>query len=248
MSIDSELLALLRDGPRITVLTGSGVSAESGIPTFRDAHTGLWEKFSPEELATPEAFQANPSLVWRWYAWRREVIAGAQPNPAHLTLARMQARVPGFTLLTQNVDGLHQRAGSRDVVEYHGNIMRSRCSRPGCLPDTPSGEGEPPRCPACQALIRPAVVWFGESIPAYAHLKATEASEDCDLFIAIGTSAMVYPAAGLAELAKSRGARFLEINLDRTPLSRLADFRLQGPAARVLPELEQAVWPGVETP
>jgi len=137
MSIDSELLALLRANPRITVLTGSGISAESGIPTFREAQTGLWEKFSPEELATPRAFLANPSLVWRWYAWRRGIVARAQPNPAHFTLARMQARIPGFTLLTQNIDGLHQRAGSVDVVEYHGNIMRSRCSRPGHHPARP---------------------------------------------------------------------------------------------------------------
>jgi NAD-dependent deacetylase len=246
MQISQNLLNLIRGNPRITVLTGSGISAESGIPTFRDAQTGLWETFSPEELATPEAFEANPTLVWRWYAWRRELIAKARPNPAHLVLARIQARLPDLTLLTQNVDGLHQRAGSRDVVEYHGNILRTRCSRHGCLPDVPPGQGEPPLCPACYAPLRPDVVWFGETIPAYAQLKAVEASEDCDLFMAIGTSAMVYPAASLAELAKARGASFIEINTQVTPLSPLADFRLQGPAAEILPELERAAWPGVE--
>lgn len=245
MTISGELLDLIRNSQRITVLTGSGVSAESGIPTFRDALTGLWANYSPEELATPEAYFRNPQLVWRWYAWRRELIAKSNPNPAHLVLARMQPRVEHFTLLTQNVDGLHQRAGSTDVVEYHGNIMRTRCSRSGCMTDVPDCAGEPPACPECSAMLRPDVVWFGESIPNHAQFRAVTSSEDCQLFIAIGTSGMVYPAASLAELAKSRGARFLEINLDRTPLSSLADFRLQGPAGKVLPELEQAAWPDV---
>jgi NAD-dependent deacetylase len=245
MDISHDLLTLMRGKTRITVLTGSGISAESGIPTFRDAQTGLWEQYTAEDLATPQAFLANPALVWRWYAWRRQLIARAKPNPAHRVLARIQDRVEGFCLLTQNVDGLHQRAGSKDVVEYHGNILRTRCSRAGCLPEVNPGEGEPPLCPACQSFLRPAVVWFGETIPAYAQLRAAEASEDCDLFVAIGTSAMVYPAAGLAELAKSRGARFLEINTQITPLSPMADFRLQGPAAEILPALEQAAWPGV---
>lgn len=245
MIISGELLDLIRNSQHITVLTGSGISAESGIPTFRDALTGLWAKYSPEELATPEAYYKNPSLVWRWYAWRRELVARAQPNPAHEVLARMQTRVPEFTLLTQNVDGLHQRAGSTDVVEYHGNIMRTRCSRPGCMTDVAPTEGEPPACPECSAMLRPDVVWFGESIPNHAQFSAVTASEDCQLFIAIGTSGLVYPAASLAQLAQSNGARFLEINLDSTPLSSIADFRLQGSAGEVLPELEQAAWPDV---
>lgn len=245
MPVDNELISLLQESSRVTVLTGSGISAESGIPTFREAQTGLWANYSPEQLATPGAFERNPTLVWQWYAWRRKLIAGAAPNEGHRVLARMQSRLRHFTLLTQNVDGLHQRAGSQGVVEYHGNILRSRCTRPGCLPDVPHADQELPLCPACQALLRPDVVWFGEPIPRHAQLAADTAARNCDLFIAIGTSGLVYPAAGLAELARGQGARFLEINLETTPLSSLADFRLQGPAAKILTELEHYAWPGV---
>lgn len=245
MPVDNELIRLFQASSRVTVLTGSGISAESGIPTFRDAQTGLWAKYSPEQLATPEAFERDPALVWRWYTWRRKLISDASPNPGHKVLARMQERIHAFTLLTQNVDGLHQRAGSRGVVEYHGNILRSRCTRAGCLPDVPHEEHELPLCPACEAPLRPDVVWFGEAIPGHAQLAAATAAENCDLFIAIGTSGMVYPAAGLAETARDRGAKFLEINIDATPLSAVADFRIQGPASQVLEELERLAWPGV---
>jgi len=243
VGIPKQLLAALQDGVRITVLTGSGVSAESGVPTFRDAQSGLWQQYSPEQLATPEAFAANPMLVWRWYQWRRELVFRAEPNPAHLSLARIQHYQQRFHLVTQNVDGLHQRAGSEDVVEYHGNIMRSRCSRDGCLTDVGNLPGEPPACPACGAPVRPDVVWFGEPIPAWAHDRAMQATRDCDIFMAVGTSAAVYPAAGLARLAKQGGAIIVEVNPEATPLSDLADHVLRGQAGSVLPALEQAVCP-----
>lgn len=242
MELSHELVCLLKSASALTVLTGSGISAESGVPTFRDAQTGLWARFRPEELATPEAFHADPALVWRWYQWRREMVRGARPNPAHLALVHLQRRLPGFRLVTQNVDGLHQRAGSRDVVEYHGNILRTRCSRAGCLPELPELPGEPPACPACGAPARPDVVWFGEAIPDAAQRAALQATAQCEVFMAIGTSGAVYPAAGLAQLARQQGAAFIELNPEPTPLSDQADFVLRGPAGLMLPQLALAAW------
>src|SRR5215216_8205809 len=185
----------LRAARRVAVLTGAGVSAESGIPTFRDAMSGLWAKYRPEELATPEAFRRNPALVWRWYAWRHGLVSVAEPNAAHRALAEMERRVPDFTLITQNVDGLHRRAGSRNILELHGSLERARCSRCDARQPFPagSGEGGPPPCPACGAPLRPGVVWFGESLPEQALEAAFGAAQACDLFLSVGTSNLVQP-------------------------------------------------------
>jgi len=201
----------------ITVLTGAGVSAGSGVPTFRGAG-GLWRNRQAPQLATPEAFAQDPRLVWEWYAWRREVISGCAPNPAHHVISRWSQR-PGFTLVTQNVDGLHERAGTRNVVRYHGSIWTMKCSgRCGAndwddlsVPLDPL----PPRCPKCGALARPAVVWFGEPIPPAA-LRAAQAATACDVFLSVGTSSVVYPAAGLVAAAKACGALTVEINPEAT--------------------------------
>jgi NAD-dependent deacetylase len=241
---DPRLVGVARHARRVAVLTGAGVSAESGIPTFRDAQTGLWARFRPEELATPEAFERDPRLVWDWYEWRRELVAGAQPNAAHRALARMQACAPAFVLITQNVDGLHQRAGVRGVVELHGNIHRNKCFAEGVVVEERAVTGDrPPRCPRCGAPLRPDVVWFGESLPAEALARAEAAARDCDLFFSIGTSAAVYPAAQLPVAALESGATLVEVNKDPTPLTRLATFSLLGPAGELLPQLVDAAWP-----
>jgi NAD-dependent deacetylase len=233
---------VLRKARHVCVLTGAGISAESGIPTFRDALTGLWSKFSPEELATPEAFERDPETVWSWYEWRRQLVRQAQPNAGHLALAELARRVSRLTLVTQNVDGLHQRAGSPDVIEYHGNILRDRCTLervPAERDHTTSGGL--PRCAGCGAPLRPDVVWFGEPIPREALLLADEAAADCDAFLAIGTSALVFPAAGLAETALRRRAPVIEVNPGPTDLSAHADLVLRGPSGSVLPALLRAL-------
>lgn len=241
---DRRLLAALRAARRIAVLTGAGVSAESGIPSFRDAQTGLWSRFRPEELATPEAFARDPRLVWDWYEWRRELVAAAAPNPAHFALARMQACVPGFTLITQNVDGLHARAGSTDVIELHGNIHRNKCFGEGVpVADWAPTDASPPRCPRCGGPLRPDVVWFGEPLPAEGLARADEAARDCEVFLSVGTSAAVYPAAQLPLSALAAGACVVEVNRDPTPLSAAATFVLHGRAGETLPQLVAEVWP-----
>ena len=220
----------------MTVVTGAGVSAASGVPTFRGPG-GLWRSFRPEQLATPEAFDRDPALVWEWYAWRRSMIAACSPNAAHDVLARWSRR-PGFTLVTQNVDGLHERAGTRNVIRYHGSIWRLRCAAAAedaewedlSVPLDPF----PPRCPMCGALARPAVVWFGEPIPADA-ARAADAATACDVFLSIGTSSIVYPAAGLAATARARGAFTVEINPDTTGAA--VDVAIAMPAEDVLPRL-----------
>jgi NAD-dependent deacetylase len=238
-----ELVELLRRAARVAALTGAGVSQESGLRTFRDALTGLWSQYRPEDLATPAAFERNPGLVWEWYAARRRRIGKVQPNPAHAALAEMGRRIPEFTLLIQNVDGLHQRAGSREVVELHGNITRVRCSAGcGCI-DAWDEQGErPPGCPKCGARLRPDVVWFGERLPAEALERAMAAARSCQVFFSIGTSGLVQPAASLASIARQEGAALVEVNLNPTPLSSQADFRLPGKAGEVLPELVRVVW------
>ncbi len=237
------LASLLRRAKRVAVLTGSGVSAESGIPTFRDAQTGLWSTFNPEELATRQGFRRNPRLVWEWYAARREMMAETAPNPGHLALAEIERRVPDFVLVTQNIDGLHQRAGSKRVVELHGNINRVKCFRE----DTIVGSWEPderipPICPRCGAHLRPDVVWFGEALPVHALRTAIEAAQNCDLFFSIGTSGEVEPAASLPFEALGRGATVVEVNPQETPLSARASFRLIGPSGRLLPLLVNEAW------
>jgi NAD-dependent deacetylase len=232
----------LRGARHVCVLTGAGVSAESGIPTFREALTGLWARFSPEELATPEAFARDPAFVWQWYEWRREQVRRAEPNPGHLALAELAGRVPRLTLVTQNVDGLHQRAGSPAVVEFHGNLLRDRCSVDGVVAQrAPVAPGELPRCAGCGGLLRPDVVWFGEAIPGDALRAALAAAADCDVFLSVGTSSQVQPAAGLADLALGRAACVVEINPEPTGLSRRGAIELAGPSGQLLPALLQAV-------
>ena len=237
------LLAALRSAGHVVALTGAGISAESGLPTFRDKQTGLWAQYRPEDLATPAAFARQPALVWRWYAWRRALIAAAAPNAGHDALVALAARVPRFTLVTQNVDGLHQRAGSRDVIELHGNIGRAKCSAQGTLCEAweASDDDEPPRC-ACGAFLRPDVVWFGESLPAAALRAAADAAGSCDVLLAIGTSGVVYPAASLAPLARANGALVAVINPEpaAAPPGTLS---IAARAAEALPALVAAAWP-----
>jgi NAD-dependent deacetylase len=221
----------------MVVLTGSGISAESGVPTFREAQTGFWERFDPQELATPGAFDRDPELVWDWYAWRRDLVAQAAPNPGHLALAEMQELDQNLTLVTQNVDGLHQRAGSRDVVELHGNIGRAKCSVEGVEVEEFEESRSPPVCPSCGAPLRPDVVWFGEMLPPGALDAASEAARGADLFLSVGTSGLVYPAAALPYEALESGAALVEINPEGTPLTPHADYALRGPAGDVLPRL-----------
>jgi NAD-dependent deacetylase len=242
---DPRLVRALRRARRVGVLTGAGISAESGIPTFRDAQTGLWARFRPEELATAEAFRRNPQLVWDWYAWRRGLVAGAAPNAAHRALARLQTLVPELALVTQNVDGLHQRAGSDAVVELHGNIHRSKCFvEDAIVAAWPETTERPPRCPRCGAHLRPDVVWFGETLPPQAIARAEAAARECDLFFSIGTSAAVFPAAQLPRTALQGGATVVEINKDSTPLTGAATFSLRGAAGEILPALLDAAWRG----
>lgn len=240
--IPDRLVAALRGSRHTVILTGSGVSAESGIPTFRDPRGGLWARYRPEDLATPAAFERDPALVWQWYQWRRQLIAEARPNEAHMAIAALERLLPKLTLVTQNVDGLHQRAGSRAVIEFHGNIHRNRCAAENRLLELDvRGCGKPPRCPHCNARIRPDVVWFGEPIPVAALNMAACAAADCDVFIIAGTSAMVQPAAGLADLAQDSGALLVEINTARTALSASADICLAGSAAESLPAMVRAL-------
>lgn len=227
----------LADAKSVTVLTGAGISAESGVPTFRGAE-GLWRNFRAEELATPEAFERDPRLVWEWYDWRRSIIAQARPNNGHHALADLEPRVPHFTLITQNVDGLHDAAGSRSVVKLHGDIWQLRCLSCGreaanrAVPLDPL----PPRCP-CGGLQRPGVVWFGEALPAAAMERAFDAARQCEVFLCCGTSAVVYPAAGLPAMALEAGAKLIEVNLEATALSPLAHVSLLGKAGDILPQI-----------
>jgi NAD-dependent deacetylase len=241
----AQAAARLRAARRVTVLTGAGVSAASGVPTFRGPE-GLWRAFRPEDLATPEAFERDPCLVWEWYDWRRQRIAACQPNRAHEVLAAWEGRWPEFTLLTQNVDGLHERAGSRSTVRLHGSIWDVKCAA-GCR-HAPSSwrddrvplEELPLRCPQCGGLARPAVVWFGEALDQHVLARAIAATA-CDVFITAGTSAVVYPAAGLVHDARRRGAFSVEVNPDLTPATTVVDAALRGPAEVLLDALDRAL-------
>jgi len=237
MSIPAAVIETLRRSRHVLVLTGSGASAESGVPTFRDAQTGLWQQYNPMDLATSEAFLEDPALIWRWYRWRRELVAKAEPNPGHLALVRLADIVPRLTLITQNVDGLHQRAGSTGVVEFHGNLFDNRCFSEGIVVNDGDDQAAVPTCTACGGMLRPGVVWFGETIPAAALESAASAAADCDVFLSIGTSSVVWPAAGLADAARSNGATVIEINPDVTPQSGQSHHCLQGKSGEVLPEL-----------
>ncbi|HTK09045.1 MAG TPA: NAD-dependent deacylase [Ktedonobacteraceae bacterium] len=243
-SIPPELCDVLRSARHVVVLTGAGISAESGVPTFRDGLTGLWAQYNPQELATPRAFARDPKLVWEWYLWRRELVSKVQPNAGHQALVELERRVPRLTLITQNVDGLHQRAGNRRVVEIHGNIMRTKCFGEGTVIERWEETGEvPPRCPKCGSMLRPDVVWFGEALPDQAFNEAALASLACNVFLSIGTSGLVEPAASFPLVALRRGARVALINPEETPLlSENVDF-LRGPAGSILPALLRETWP-----
>ncbi|MEX1081618.1 MAG: NAD-dependent deacylase [Halofilum sp. (in: g-proteobacteria)] len=231
------LVEALQQARSVAVLTGAGISADSGIPTFREAQTGLWAQYRPEDLATPEAFERDPDMVWQWNMWRRQKVTSAEPNAGHQALAALEARLPDLRLITQNVDGLHQRAGHCDVIEFHGNITVNRCHREGRIVEVDQHTDSPPVCPHCGGPVRPGNVWFGEAIPEEALQRATEAAQACELFMYVGTSAQVQPAAGLGHLAQRNGARLAEINPDDTVLSRDVDIRIQARAAEVLPQV-----------
>jgi NAD-dependent deacetylase len=223
---------------RLVVFTGAGISAESGLGTFRGAG-GLWERFRPEELATPAAFERDPALVWRWYAERFAAMRRADPNPAHLAIAGLEGRFPSLVVVTQNIDRLHQRAGSSDVIELHGTAWEShcvRCGRTSATAELAPADPPPPRC-SCGGRFRPSVVWFGESLPRAGFERATNAASGADLFVVVGTSATVWPAAGLIEVAADAGALVIEVNREETPLTPLADLHCAGAAGEVLPEL-----------
>lgn len=239
-----EARAWLRDARRVAVLTGAGVSAESGVPTFRDAQTGLWARFRPEELATEDAFRRHPERVWDWYAERRASLAAVQPNAGHLALAEFERRHPGrLTVITQNVDGLHQRAGSQGVLALHGSLAEDRwldpCAlhRQGACDVARAEPGRPPRCPQCGNPVRPAVIWFGEMLPEDALRQAEQAARRCDVMLVVGTAGAVYPAAGLAHQARAVGAQVIIVNPHPSELDELAHLRLAGSAAQVLPRL-----------
>ncbi len=240
--IPSTLSDTLRDSRLTVAVTGAGISAASGIPTFREAQTGLWEKFKPEELATRQAYEANPRQVWDWYQWRRDLIAKAQPNPGHQALVDLETAAKDFQLITQNVDGLHQKAGTKNIIEFHGNIRRDKClNRNTPLNQVSYGEEKPPRCPCCGGFVRPDVVWFGEAIDTDHLNQAFEVAQRCDVFLSIGTSSQVYPAAGLVELAIESDATTIEINPSRTPISGMVDYFLEGEADKILPAIAKAL-------
>ncbi|HPC82299.1 MAG TPA: NAD-dependent deacylase [Thermoanaerobaculaceae bacterium] len=237
-SIEAAARALGR-AQRVMAFTGAGVSAESGVATFRGAG-GLWEGQPVEEVATPQAFQRDPLRVWRFYEARRLQASTVAPNPAHLTLARWQERFPTYCLTTQNVDGLHQAAGSRDVLELHGGLWRVRCTGCGRRREerTVPLPALPPHCPACGAMERPDIVWFGEMLPADVLSAAAAAAAAVEVFLVVGTSAVVYPAAGLVEIAAGAGATVIEVNPEASALAHLADIVLRGPAGELLPRVD----------
>lgn len=244
IEIPPSLVAHLHTARHVVALTGAGISAESGVPTFRDAQTGLWARYRPEELATPEAFMRDARTVWEWYAWRRALVAKAAPNAGHFALAKVEQRVPRFTLITQNVDGLHRAAGSRNILELHGNIQRTRCFDRSHRVETWDESGEvPPRCPICGSPLRPDVVWFGERLPESALAQALSAASSCDLFLCIGTSTVVEPAASMPFAALQNGAQVVEINPHVTPLTPRAHHALNAPASVALAKLVEAAWP-----
>jgi NAD-dependent deacetylase len=243
------LAQALGNAKKIVVFTGAGVSAESGISTFRSDSNALWSRYNARTMATPEAFHANPARVWGWYEYRRAVITHAQPNPAHLAIAELAHHFPEVRVITQNVDDLHERAGSVDVIHLHGRLDQARCDKcarafthaPG-LPPLPDKETDiqPPQC-ACGGYVRPGVVWFNESLPEDEWDAATRLAGHCDALISVGTSAMVFPAAQLPRLAKSHGATVVQVNPARTELDQHSDFNLRGQAGDILPVLLAAL-------
>ena len=241
-----KMVTALREAKKKTVLTGAGVSAESGIPTFRDALTGLWQHFDAERLATPEAFQRDPALVWGWYEWRRMKVLAAQPNAVHLAISALADRVSHLSLFTQNVDDLHERAGSTAVQHLHGSLLHPRCfecGNPFTLPDGIPEEPHagrrlsPPKCQACGGLVRPGVVWFNEALPAHILSSAMESARSCDLLIVLGTSGVVYPVAHLPEVARSSGRKIIQINSAPSELDSICTWNVRGRAGQLFPTL-----------
>lgn len=252
IAIPPELVATLREAKHVVVLTGAGTSAESGIPTFRDRLTGLWQRFDAEDLANADAFTRDPELVWGWYEWRRMIVMKAQPNAAHVAIARMAEKIPKLTLVTQNVDDLHERGGNTNVLHLHGRLNRPFCFAcrrphpfPSDIPNEPEGGRRlaPPRCDFCGGLIRPGVVWFGEMLPESVWDAAIAATNACDVLFSVGTSSMVQPAAGLPIQAVRRGVPVVQVNPASTSLDWQARFNLVGAAGEVLPQLVDATWP-----
>lgn len=239
---------VLQGSKRLVVLTGAGMSRDSGMPTFREAQTGLWAQYDPQQLATPQAFSRNPARVFGWYVWRYQKAASLEPHAGYEALVRLESLFDDVLVVTQNVDGLHSRAGSRRVVELHGSLRAFRCVRSGHAFDAgpiaemtipPSGEVDPPRCQLCDSPVRPGVVWFGESLPPAAVRDAWTAVEHCDALLVVGTSALVYPAAGLPDVAFARDRPVIEINPEPTPLSDRVDVWWSEKAALALPRLAQ---------
>ena len=238
MNVPNEVIKRIREAGKIVVLTGAGVSAESGISTFRDKD-GWWSKYDPTELASPSGFERDPALVWQWYQYRRGKIRDNEPNAGHYALSELERMTPEFTLITQNVDRYHQQAGSKNIIELHGNIIENKCYSCGVMHrGNVDEEGkEPENCEECGGLIRPNVVWFGESLPHGAIERAQEETEEADIFMSIGTSAMVYPAAELPMLAKRSGVYAIEINSERTVISDYMDMHLHGKSGEILKEI-----------
>ncbi|MCY4115935.1 MAG: NAD-dependent deacylase [Caldilineaceae bacterium] len=234
----------LCEASAVVCLTGAGVSAESGVPTFRDAQSGLWSRFDAAELASPEGFERDPGLVWRWYMWRLQQLESASPNPGHIALAELARTIEKFDLVTQNVDDLHEQAGSVGVVHLHGSLFRFRCrlcAHPHRLREAERRAAKPPACAACGELVRPDVVWFGEGLPLDALRAASEAAHGSDVMLVAGTSGLVYPAAQLPLIARQAGATIIDINVERSPISDRADLFLQGKSGEVLSRLAKAL-------
>jgi NAD-dependent deacetylase len=233
----SKMIERFRRAKRVVVITGAGISAESGVPTFRGTD-GLWRRYRAEDLATPHAFQRDPRLVWEWYDWRRRLISGKPPNAGHVAIVAMEGLFEEFLLITQNVDGLHRKAGSRKLIEIHGNLWRVRCMAEGKVcanKDVPLKE-IPPRC-ECGALLRPDVVWFGESLPEQDLADSHAALKECDLLMVVGTSAVVQPVASFPVIARNGGAFIVEINVEPTPISGWVDESILGKSGQILPQL-----------
>lgn len=254
----AEATEWIRGAAEVVVSTGAGMSRESGIPTFRDAQEGLWAEFDPEELATEHGFRAAPARVWGWYESRRRRILESAPHAGHHALARLESALPGLTVVTQNIDGLHQAAGSRRVVELHGSILRAKCLEHGHgyegelsrepLDVAASGELDPPACRRCGSPLRHDVVWFGELLPALAVAEAWRLAESCEVMVVVGTSGLVWPAAELPYVASRSGARVIEINPKPSEITRIADLFLQGPAGELLPRIADSIAPSTKSP
>lgn len=239
MNISKATIKAIQNSKKVVVLTGAGISAESGVPTFR-GEDGLWRNFRPEELATPFAFQSDPKLVWEWYDWRRNLIKPLNPNAGHKVIASIEQKRPDFQLITQNVDGLHQKAGSEKCLELHGNIWKMRCTEEGKVTENMEAPLKtlPPVC-ECGSLLRPHIVWFGESLEVDVIQSSYQKTENCDLMMVVGTSAVVHPAASLPGMAKNAGAYVIEINAEETPISTQVDDSYIGKAGDILPLLEK---------